>query len=338
MWTCALPGAEPAKPLSLIAFGSCARQDRPQPIWEAIVAANPELFLFIGDTVYADSNDMDVKRAKYAELKAQPGYRKLQAACPVLATWDDHDFGWNDCGAEYPKKVESQKVFLDAFDEPAESARRKQAGIYTARCFGPEQRRVQVILLDTRYFRSALVPNKNKEPGQGPYLPNPDAKAALLGEEQWTWLAAQLQEPAQVRIVASSIQLVAEEHGWEGWANFPLERERLFKLLAQTRAGGVVFISGDRHTAELSVEAEAAGYRIYDLTSSALNQFRGESREKNRHRIGKVYGKSNFGLLRINWNAADPALTLQICDVEGKAQLEQKVNLSALQPKAGQPK
>src|SRR5437879_10728615 len=96
------------KPLSRIAFGSCAHQDRPQPIWAPIVATRPELFLFIGDTIYADTEDIKVMRAKYAKLAAEPGYQKLLKTCPVLATWDDHDYGGNDAGAEYPKKRESQ--------------------------------------------------------------------------------------------------------------------------------------------------------------------------------------------------------------------------------------
>src|SRR5436190_18218787 len=87
-------GADPAgPPLRRIAFGSCAHQDRPQPIWDAVVAARPDLFLFIGDTVYADTTDMDAMRATYARLAALPGYQKLLRTCPVLATWDDHDYG-----------------------------------------------------------------------------------------------------------------------------------------------------------------------------------------------------------------------------------------------------
>ena len=73
-------------PLERIAFGSCARQDQPQPIWEAVIATNPQCFLFIGDNIYDDSEDMEVLRTKYALLGAQPGYQKLKANCPVLAT------------------------------------------------------------------------------------------------------------------------------------------------------------------------------------------------------------------------------------------------------------
>src|SRR5438046_491914 len=101
--------------LSRVAFGSCAKQDKPQPIWDAVVERKPELFVFLGDNIYADTQDMDVMRAKYALLGKQPGYQKLKKTCPILATWDDHDYGANDAGAEYPRKKEAQQVFLDFF-------------------------------------------------------------------------------------------------------------------------------------------------------------------------------------------------------------------------------
>lgn len=88
--------------LSRIALGSCAKQNLPQPIWEPILASKPNLFVFLGDNIYGDSKDMDVIRRKYAQLAAKPGYQKLRASVPILATWDDHDYGADDAGNEYP--------------------------------------------------------------------------------------------------------------------------------------------------------------------------------------------------------------------------------------------
>ncbi len=80
------------EPLSKISFGSCAKQDQPQPIWEAIVAGSPQLFVQLGDNIYGDSPDMSVLKAKYKLLNEQPGFKKLKQICPVVATWDDHDY------------------------------------------------------------------------------------------------------------------------------------------------------------------------------------------------------------------------------------------------------
>ena len=92
-----------------IAFGSCARQDKPQPIWDAVLDSSPDLFIFLGDNIYGDTHDMAVLRGKYAELAAQPGFRRLAEQVPILATWDDHDYGENDAGSEYPHKEASDR-------------------------------------------------------------------------------------------------------------------------------------------------------------------------------------------------------------------------------------
>ena len=279
---------------------------------------------------------MDIIRGKYAKLAAIPGYQKLQQTCPILATWDDHDFGVDDGGADYPKRVESQKEFLDFFKVPADSPRRKRPGIYDAAVFGPPSQRVQVILLDTRYFRSKLKKMDPLPPrGIGPYVPDLNPNLTLLGEEQWKWLAEQLRVPAKLRIIATSIQVVAQDHGWEKWMNLPRERERLFKLIRDTRATGVVFISGDRHLAELSMMDGGVGYPIYDLTSSGLNQaFKAwRPQEVNRHRVATMNWGDNFGMILIDWNREVPLLRLQIRDVDGDVTIQQKVYLDRLQPK-----
>ena len=333
------------KPLSRIAFGSCAEQHRPQPIWDSVVAARPELFLFLGDNIYADTEDMEAFWAKYQLLGAQPGYRKLKESCPILATWDDHDLGANDAGGEYPKKKEAQKLFLDFFGIPADSPRRRQEGVYHSQLFGPKGQRAQVILLDTRYFRSRLKTGfKPGEPGEGRrgrYVPNDDPAATILGPQQWAWLEEQLKVPAEFRILCSSFQAVADEHGSEMWGNFPRERRRLLDLIRKTGAAGVVIISGDRHLAEISrLPADAAeiGYPLFDVTSSSLNTPSGNftkagtrfANEINSYRVGLTYFDTNFGFIDIDWTQPDPVLRLQVRDEKGDVVLQQRLTRSQL--------
>lgn len=328
----------PAAPITRIAIGSCVKQDRPQPIWDAVLAAEPDLFVFLGDNIYADTRDMAVLRAKYDQLAAVPGFAKLRASCPLLATWDDHDYGENDAGAEYPKKRESRDAFLDFWQVPRDAPRRSHDGVYDAVTFGPAGKRVQFILLDTRTFRSPLKQKANRVPRTGPYEPSDDPQATVLGADQWTWLEARLREPADLRIVCSSIQVIAQEHGWEKWGNFPRERQRLFDLITKTGAGGVLFVSGDRHAAELSrLRPGDAGvpYPLYDLTASSLNQMLGPDAliEPNRDRLGDVYRGTNFGLITVNWGRKGPAVVMQIRGEAGKPVLEQTVLLSDLKAK-----
>jgi alkaline phosphatase D len=321
--------AAAAEPLRRIAFGSCASQERPQPIWDAVIATKPEVFLFLGNTIYADTDNADVLKAKYAQLAAVPGYQKLLQTCPlVYATWDDHDYGTPDAGADFPNKAASQKAFLDFFREHAESPRRKREGVYVALQFGTEGRRVQIILLDTRYFRSPL-----KRTATG-LAASTDPAATILGEKQWKWFEDQLRLPADLRLIGSSIQVVAEEHPFEKWMNFPAERERLFKLLRDTKASGVVFLSGNRQLAELSQMDAGLGYPLFDLTSSGLNMGnrRWRPADPNRHRVDTMTNGDNFGLVTIDWDYSPPQVSLQVRDVNGEVAFQQKLNLTTLQP------
>lgn len=324
--------------LHRIAFGSCASQNKNQPIWKAIVAARPDLFLMIGDNIYADTEDMAVMSAKYAELAAKPGFQKLRDACPVLATWDDHDFGVNDGGSSYPKKIESQKIMLDFFDVPNDSPRRSREGVYGSYRFGPEGKRVQIILLDTRYFKSEMVADKRSDEEKkrlglvGWYVPNNDPQATILGEEQWKWLEQQLLEPADVRIIASSMQVIADEKGMESWGNAPHERQRLYELIASTGAKGVVFISGDVHFSEIS-RSDDGPYPLYDFTSSGLTNSHEEwAAAVNTHRISKIaYAKPTFGLIKIDWETESPTIIFQARGVKGDVVFKKSISLSELQ-------
>jgi alkaline phosphatase D len=344
-------GAEPV--CSRIAFGSCLKPDRPQPIWSAIVEARPQLFVFLGDNIYADTEDMDEMRAKYRLLGDDPGYRQLKATCPIIATWDDHDYGVNDGGVEYPRKRESQQVFLDFFEAPPDDPRRTRDGVYSAQIYGPPGKRVQIILLDARFFRSPLKTGfQPGEPGdgyRGKYAPNDAPDATMLGEAQWRWLETQLRVPAELRLIGSGVQVIADEHGSEMWGNFPRERERLFAMIRATQARGVVFLSGDRHLAEIArLPADhrlGVGYPLLDITSSSLNTPSGNftkagvrfSNEINSYRVGLTYFDTNFGTVQIDWDLPDTVVRFQVRDEQGAVVLQQRVTISQLSPSLSHP-
>ena len=327
----------PAAPLTRIAFGSCADQDRPLPIFDTIAAAKPELLLLIGDNIYADLDKSkkvtpELIQQKYDTLAKLPGFKKLKATCPILATWDDHDFGKNDGGGEWLLKDDAQKLFLDFFGTGPDDPRRRQKGVYSSAILGPVGKRVQILLLDTRYHRGPLKKAPfdpvNKIAG---YLPNTDPDATILGAEQWKWLEGELKKPAEVRLLISSIQVIADEHPFEKWANFPRERDHLYDLIKTTGANGVVILSGDRHLAEVSLDTKAVGYPLYDVTSSGFNQGSKAWRapEKNTRRVSAMPFGDNFGMVLIDWSG-DPRLTLQVRDEDGDVTCGVKVHLSTL--------
>jgi alkaline phosphatase D len=322
--------ADPTRPITKIVFGSCIKQDQRMPIFDAILREEPQLCLLLGDNIYADTDDMQVMKSKYARLAENPKFDRLRKACPILATWDDHDYGRNDAGADNPHRDAAQQVFVDFWNDPSDSPRRQRPGVYDAQMFGPEGRRVQVILLDTRYFRSPLKRGVRRL--AGPYLPDDDPAKTMLGEDQWRWLEQQLRIPAEVRLLGTSIQCLPEAAGQETWANLPRERQRLLDLIRSTRANGVVLLSGDRHWSELSVVNENVPYPLYELTSSSLNQIhaRGTPSENRYRHLPTTFHHPNFGLVGIDWDSDPPTLSLQIRDAGGSLQLEKLIRLSEL--------
>lgn len=331
------PSAPRGEQETVVAFASCLKEKKPAPIFDHVLASRPDVMVMLGDNVYVDLPDRPVRasdfRDKYDTLAAQPYWQELTAAVPVLATWDDHDYGLNDAGSGWHLKETAKQEFMRFFNVPIDAAMRSREGIYSQAIFGEPGRRVQIILLDTRTFRGKL--SKKVASGLrkgGPYRPSKDTRRELLGETQWQWLAEALDEPAEVRIIASSIQVVAREHGWECWGNFPHELDRLYRTIRMTNAKGVVMVSGDRHLAEISRDTDpAAAYPIWDVTSSGLNQGRRQVSEPNRYRIGTVQRLSNFGLIRIDW-LGDPRLTFELVDENGDVFESQHVGLAELSP------
>ena len=320
-------------PLSRIAFGSCAHQDKPQPIWDAVLDYRPELFVFTGDNVYGDvtSAAMTELRNAYAAAAMVEGIAALRAQVPVLATWDDHDYGQNDGGADFPHKGQAEELFHAFWGIEDDDPRRQRPGIYHAETLGSPGRRIQIILLDTRSFRSALRPTDERHAlGKEAYLPDPDPAKTMLGEAQWAWLAERLREPAEVRLLVSSVQVLAEQHGFERWGNLPLERQRLLDLIAETGARGVVIISGDRHIGALYRLSDGVPYDLYEITSSGLNMAFAHNRDIGPLRLGEVYGEDNFGTIDIDWQAGE--ITLAIRGIKGDAVRSATITIAALAP------
>jgi alkaline phosphatase D len=301
------------KEVTRIAFGSCLRQDRPAPIFDAILKSKPDVFIWLGDNIYGDSDDPAVIQAKYEQLGAIEGFQKLREAVPFLYVWDDHDYGRNDAGVEYPFKEQNKKLMLDFFGEPQESVRRKRPGNYDSVIIGPKGKRVQFLLLDTRSFRSPMKSETRDKKKY--YVPTDDPNATILGEAQWAWLEEQMKQPAEVRVICTSIQLVNDAHRFEKWGNFPVERARLLRRLAEIDPATQrwIVLSGDRHHG--SMHTAAHGHAV-EVTASALNQGGTPSREDFAAPglIGKPTGESNFGYVEIDWAKTPPALTVQLRD------------------------
>ena len=148
-------------------------------------------------------------RSNYARLWPDAYYRALRHVVPVIAIWENHDYRWNNSGAECSMKSTSREIFCDFFGEPPSSPRRLQpGGIYTSYIQGPYGQRKQIILLDGRYERT---------------------HTHILGNSQWRWLEAERLKPAEPRLIANGARFVVEGVGREeAWRIFPRSDTAVF--------------------------------------------------------------------------------------------------------------
>ena len=101
----------PTGEVTRIAFGSCAKQWEPQPIWNAVAELNPDLFLLIGDAIYGDwhgdkpfTQTRESLEADCEKLAEKPDFSEFRTQVPFLATWDNHDYGSHNGGADFEQK------------------------------------------------------------------------------------------------------------------------------------------------------------------------------------------------------------------------------------------
>lgn len=273
-----------------LGIGSCVDQDYPTPAWASLEKESINSFFFLGDNIYGDvpSGRLDNIILSYEKLNDQmPSWLKNTEK---LVIWDDHDYGLNDAGANYIYKAESQQIYNDAWNIDQNDPRRSREGIYFSELKDIAGKKILIVGLDTRYFRSNLIKIGNS------YKPHKNSNTTILGPTQWQWLEKELSREHDILILASSIQVLATEHRFEKWANIPHERDRLLALLNKL-SSKVLIISGDRH--------RSGFYKldnIYEFTSSSLNKGIFPSYESDSLLLGKTYTQNNYGIVQFHEN------------------------------------
>uniref|UniRef100_K3WK28 PhoD-like phosphatase metallophosphatase domain-containing protein n=1 Tax=Globisporangium ultimum (strain ATCC 200006 / CBS 805.95 / DAOM BR144) TaxID=431595 RepID=K3WK28_GLOUD len=336
-----------ATPLQRVAFGSCNDQAEKQPLWNAILARDPQLWLWMGDVIYGDYKDMRDPMAYIPPFHffrdATPemlkdnlqalndDFMRFRQTVPIIAVWDDHDFGINDGGKTYPYREQSQNLFLDFVGEPKDSSRRHQQGVYTSYTIGTGERTVKFILLDVRY---------NKDPYD---IDDGD----FLGAAQWAWLERELATSlAAFNVLVSGVQILPTDrfYGGEHWHRFERQRMRLLGMILKSNAKGVILLSGDVHFAEINqVQCDDYKNLITEVTSSGMTHSVEASRASSllgslpglvfrianallplefRPHRHDYYGGLNFGELEFDWEAHPvPTAMARIVDAQGNTQL-----------------
>lgn len=291
--------------LRRIAFGSCNKQNFKQDLWKELILAAPDLFIWGGDNVYADTEKPDELRVAYDIQDAVPEYKSFKAATPIIGNWDDHDYGQNDGNGHYKHKKESQRHFLDFLDVPADSPRRSQDGVYTSYTFGTNERKIKIILLDNRYFKDL------------------EKSAPLLGEAQWSWLEAELNSSdASLHFINSSLSILSPSTPRsEEWGDYPKEVRRLKNLLKEYKVKAPIFLTGDKHFASI---LDRDGFLEF-ISSGMTHNTRVPFRVYVYARFPKPIFEHNFGLIDIEWEGTSPEVTLTSRTAKGSNRIVKKV-------------
>lgn len=301
----------PAGPASFrVGFGSCCRIqfDPVQQIWNTARVLEPDLFIWLGDNIYADSDQPQVLADLYGRGRVVERLEPFLRSTPQLATWDDHDFGYNDSDGESPYKDAALKVFKDFWANPA-YGEPENPGIYFRYSYGG----VDFFVLDGRYHRDPTARPDN-------------AEKTMLGARQKAWLKRELKaSDAAFKVLASGggWSSAENEDGGDSWAVYMTERNEIFDFIRDEEISGVVCISGDSHMGELNCipRSEQGGYDIYDFCSSPLAQQPAakNTRQTPEVRIRDTWTRSvNIGLLAFNFSGVTPVLTYNLYDIMGE--------------------
>ena len=289
-----------------IAFGSCANQDKPQPLLNVAANLNPDAFIYLGDNIYGDSRTMDTLQAKYDRLAAKPEFQNLWNSTTVLSIWDDHDFGPNNCDGNYENKGITKEVFDDFWVNPNEP---HENGIYYNFKYGD----CELFMLDDRW-------NRNKDTTKG--------EKQVLGKEQLKWLKESLEaSTASFKVIAFGNQVLNYYEDLESFQQYKKERDELYAFIKEKKINGVVFFSGDRHHAEVIKTQEVGLYPFYDFTCSALSSWRAPWRRfgkewKNENRIGDISLKHNYSVVSISGIENKRVMKVTYKNKKGKVLME----------------
>jgi alkaline phosphatase D len=284
---------------------------RPFRLFDAIGARDPEFFLHLGDTIYADlprnqfNPSVTHYRRKHAANRRDSHLQQFLLRHPTFAIWDDHETD-NDCHGGHPHMAEGRQVFREYW--PCRTA--APEGLY--RRFGCAG--VDFLVLDTRSFRS-------------PHAEADGPGKSMLGVVQKQWLLDALgSSTAPFKFVITSVPF--QGGGADTWGNYRTERTEIATFIRERKLGGVVFLTGDYHLAR-DWSNPKAGFREFMAgpIGSFVHYRRTPASRERYEKAGTFhYGDgTNFGFVQV-----DPAArTARVSFVDGDGKTMHTVECTA---------
>ena len=321
-------------PLKVL-IGSCAYFNEPvfdrpgkpygsdHEIFTTMAGEDAGLMIWMGDNLYTREADFFAPEGLAHRYRRDRGSDILQpflAKMSHIATWDDHDYGPNNSDRYYPLKEYSQELFETYWPAPAYGIPEAD-GVFQKVMYHD----VEFFLTDCRTYRM---------PQEWPDGPD----KTYLGRDQLDWLKGSLlSSRAPFKFVVGGSQMLNTESRYESMAAYPDELSELLEFIAENRVSGVVFLSGDRHHAELLKVDRTGLYPLFEFTSSPLTagarkRTKDDDEYNNPLRVdGTLFsGEHNYGVLEVSGARRERVLTLKTLDMNGETQWTHEIKASDL--------
>jgi len=276
------PSREQDAPLSLIWGADTFESYQPFRVFQAMRGRNADIFLYLGDTIYADlgqprATTLDEYRQKYRRNRQDASLRAYLASTSSWVVWDDHEVA-NNFESQHPLLATGLRAFLEAW--PIRTPAGQPTRLYRSLRWG---RTAEIFILDTRQYRSSAA------------APDGPGKT-MLGVAQKQWLLDGLQRSeAAIKVVASSVALrYASRDSWVGYAR---ERDEILRFIRDHQIRNVLFLAADVHYAALIQHPEG----LHEAIAGPLAAFPA-STARAAGRPGTLWadaGRSNYGWIRL---------------------------------------
>lgn len=233
---------------------SCAQSGSTHPVFDAILAHNPDFGMHAGDLHYAnlDTNSVLPYHANYDQVLNSAGQGPLYRNVPVFYVWDDHDYGKDGAGYASPSRPAAIAAYRQRVPHPPLP---HAEAVYQTFSYG----RVRFVMLDARSMSGAdSVP--------------------LLGSEQLAWVKNIIETATESLLILGTATpwFGTGADSWYGpWGtHLPIRAEIAQHLVDYGWKDRVILWAGDAHSISYDdgTHNTAAGLYAPIFQTAALDQ------------------------------------------------------------------
>lgn len=273
------------------AFGGDVRESyKPFKIMDAIRQKQPDFFIFLGDTIYADYEGAASRRKdywrKYTTNRKDKASQGLFSETSLYVIWDDHEVA-NNFVPENPLMSVGRQAFFDYWPiqrEPTDPNR-----LYRSFRWGKS---AELFVLDTRQYRDST-------------------SETILGEKQRNWfLKALSSSDALFKFVATTVPISSGHE--DKWGGFPAGRAEVLDHIVRNKISGVIFLAADVHYAAVADVPYGGGIKeiiVGPLGTKLKDKVRKKGIFDFLH-----YSSVNYGLVNVDVKATPPVARIEILD------------------------